>query len=38
MPVRKQADKDLVTELRRHAISKVLLTCPGMGEVRVAQV
>jgi transposase len=35
--IRKQAEKDLVQESHRHAISRVLETCPGLGPIRVAQ-
>jgi transposase len=33
----RQAEKELVLESHRHAISRVLETCPGLGPVRVAQ-
>lgn len=33
--VRRQAKKDLVRESHRFAITRVLETCPGMGEIRV---
>jgi transposase len=35
--VRKRAEKALVEEAHRHAISRVLETCPGLGPIRVAQ-
>jgi transposase len=35
--IRRQAEKDLVKEAHRHAISRVLETCPGLGPIRVAQ-
>jgi transposase len=35
--IRRQAEKDLVAEAHRHAISRVLETCPGLGPIRVAQ-
>jgi transposase len=35
--VRKKAEKALVEEARRHPISRVLETCPGLGPIRVAQ-
>ena len=35
--VRKRAEKQLTQEARRHSISKVLETCPGLGPIRVAQ-
>lgn len=38
MPVRAQAEKDLVKEAHCHAITKLLETCPGFGPIRVAQV
>jgi transposase len=34
--IRQKAEKDLVTEARRHAIYRTLLTCPGFGPIRVA--
>lgn len=34
---RKAAQKTLVTESHRHGISRILETCPGLGEIRVAQ-
>jgi transposase len=37
LPVKGSAEKDLVAESHRHAISKVLETCPGLGPIRVAQ-
>ena len=36
--IRQQAEKDLVTESHRHAMSRVLETCPGLSPIRVAQV
>ena len=33
----KDADRELITEARRHDIFWVLATCPGMGNIRVAQ-
>jgi transposase len=36
-PVREKARKELVAESHRHAISRILETCPGLGEIRVAQ-
>jgi hypothetical protein len=38
LPIRAQAEKDLVKEAHRHAITKLLETCPGFGPIRVAQV
>jgi transposase len=35
--IRRQAEKDLVAEAHRHAMSRVLESCPGMGPIRVAQ-
>lgn len=35
--VRKRAEKELVAESQQHAIRRVLLTCPGLGPIRVAQ-
>src|SRR6185369_13283750 len=35
--IRRQAEKDLVTEAHRHAMSRVLESCPGLGPIRVAQ-
>jgi transposase len=34
--IRSQAEKDLVQESHRHAISRVLESCPGLGPIRVA--
>src|SRR5262249_20544744 len=36
--IRRQAEKEFVTESHRHATSQVLETCPGLGLIRVAQV
>jgi transposase len=36
-PVRAHAEKQLVTESHKHAGTKPLETCPGLGEIRVAQ-
>ncbi len=36
-PIRCQAEKDLVAEAHRHAVSRLLETCPGLGPIRVAQ-
>ena len=38
VPVKDAAEKELVAELRRHAISRTLMTCPGLGAIRVAQI
>jgi transposase len=35
--IRRQAEKELVGEAHRHAMSRVLETCPGLGPIRVAQ-
>jgi len=35
--IRRQAAKDLVAEAHRHAMSRVLESCPGLGPIRVAQ-
>jgi len=35
--LRKEAEEEMVKESRRHAISRVLVTAPGMGPIRVAQ-
>lgn len=35
--VRKRAERELLEEARRHGITKVLQSCPGMGPIRVAQ-
>ena len=35
--IRRQAEKDLVAEARRHPMSRVLESCPGLGPIRVAQ-
>lgn len=37
-PVRQEARKEVVAEARRHPAAKILLTCPGLGELRVATV
>ena len=37
LPVKAGAEQELVAELRRHAISRTLMTCPGLGAIRVAQ-
>jgi transposase len=36
--VRERAHKDLVAESHRHPIAEVLETCPGLGEIRAAQI
>jgi transposase len=35
--IRRKAEKDLVAEAHRHAMSRVLESCPGLGPIRVAQ-
>jgi hypothetical protein len=35
--IRRQAEKDVVAEARRHPISRLLETSPGLGPIRVAQ-
>jgi len=35
--IRAQAEANLVAEVRRHRISRVLQTCPGIGPIRAAQ-
>ena len=35
--LKKAAEKDMLTEARKHPIAKVLATAPGMGPIRVAQ-
>ena len=35
--IRRQAEKDLVTEAHQHPMSRVLESCPGLGPIRVAQ-
>ena len=37
VPIRKRAEKQLVTESHNHPISHVLETCPGLGPIRVSQ-
>ena len=37
VPVKTSAEKDMLAEARRHAISRMLQTCPGFGPIRVAQ-
>ena len=38
VPVRQAAERELVQEVHRHAISRVLQSCPGFGPIRVAEV
>jgi transposase len=35
--VRKRAEKEMVEEARRHGITEVLTSCPGLGPIRAAQ-
>ena len=35
--IRRQAEKELVAEAHRHAMSRILESCPGLGPIRVAQ-
>jgi transposase len=37
VPIRHAAQRAVVQELHRHAISRVLETCPGFGPIRVAE-
>jgi transposase len=37
-PIRRQAEKALVSESHRHPVSRVLESCPGLGPIRVAQI
>lgn len=37
LQVQKSAEKQLVKESAKHPISTILLTCPGLGPIRVAQ-
>ena len=36
-PVRDHAEKQLVAESHKHAVTRMLESCPGLGEIRVAQ-
>jgi transposase len=36
-PVRDRALKELVAESHKHSITRVLKSCPGIGEIRAAQ-
>jgi hypothetical protein len=36
-PIRRRAEREMVRESHRHAISHVLESCPGLGPIRVAQ-
>jgi transposase len=35
--LRKRAQKEMLAEARKHKITRILKTCPGMGPIRVAQ-
>ncbi len=35
--LRKRAEKAMLVEARKHKITRILMTCPGIGAVRVAQ-
>jgi transposase len=35
--LQKQTEKEMLTEARRHEVFGLLTTCPGMGNIRVAQ-
>ena len=35
--LRKRAEKEMLAEARKHKITRILMTCPGIGAVRVAQ-
>jgi transposase len=37
LPVKKNAEKEMIAESHRHTISQILETCPGLGEKRIAQ-
>lgn len=37
LPIVDQARQELIQETRRHGITRTLETCPGMGQIRVAQ-
>jgi transposase len=37
LEVRKKAQREMVAEARRHGVFRTLKTCPGMGDIRVAQ-
>ncbi len=36
--IRKQAEKEMLVEARKHSVYKVIKTCPGMGKIRTAQI
>lgn len=35
--LQKRAEKEMLAEARKHKITRILMTCPGMGAIRVAQ-
>jgi transposase len=35
--LRKRAEKQMLTEARKHAVYRVIKTCPGLGKIRTAQ-
>jgi len=37
LAVRKKALREMTVEARRHSVFRTLKTCPGMGEIRIAQ-
>jgi transposase len=37
LEIRDRAEKELLEESRRHTVSRILQTCPGLGPIRVAQ-
>jgi len=36
--IRKQAEKEMLIEARKHPVYKVIKTCPGMGKIRTSQI
>jgi transposase len=38
LELRKQAEKQMLTEARKHPVYRVIKTCPGLGKIRAAQV
>ena len=35
--LQKRAEKEMLAEARQHKTTRILMTCPGMGPIRVAQ-
>jgi hypothetical protein len=35
--LQKRTEKEMLAEARKHKITRILMTCPGMGSIRVAQ-